>query len=77
MKVLPAAPDCCPCVTLTAGIAVNVAVAVVFAVIEKVQTAFVFPAQAPDQLVNVAFTLGIAVSVMDVFVLNDVPDGVC
>ena len=31
---------------------VKVAVALVFAVIAKVQTGFVLPAQAPDQLVN-------------------------
>ena len=77
MKVLPAAPDCWPCGTLTVGFAVNVAVTVVFATMENVQTALVLPAQTPDQLANVAFALGTAVSVIDVFTLNDVPDGVC
>jgi hypothetical protein len=58
-------------------LAVNVAVTVVFAVIEKVQTVFVLPAQAPDQFVKEALALGTAVSVIEVFALNVVPDGDC
>ena len=77
MNVLPGAPDCEGCEAVTVGFGMNVAVTVVFAVREKVHTAFALPAQAPDQPVNKAFELGTAVSMIDVFGANDVPEGVC
>ena len=39
-------------VVASVKVLVNVAVALVFALIAKVQTGFVLPAQAPDQLLN-------------------------
>jgi hypothetical protein len=61
----------------SAGFAVKVAVTVVFAVMLNAQTVLVLPAQAPAQLVKDEFALGTAVRVMEVLVLNEVPDGVC
>ncbi len=77
VNVLPATPVCWLCGTLTAGFAVNVAVAEVFAVREKLQTVIALPLQTPDQLVNVEFALGTAVSVIEVLALNVVPEGDC
>jgi hypothetical protein len=78
VNALPAEPVCEGCEIVTAGFAVNVAVTLVFAVIANVQTAFVLPGHAPpDQLANVALEFGTAVNVMDVFALNDAPDGAC
>ena len=49
MNVLPGAPDCEGCEAVTVGFGRNVAVKVVFAVREKVQTAFALaPLQAND-----------------------------
>lgn len=75
--MFPAAPDCWPCGMTSAGFAAKVAVTVVFAAMLNVQTIFVLPVQAPDQLVKDEFALGRAVRVMDVFALNKAPDGVC
>ena len=56
---------------------VNVALAVVFALIAKVQTGFVLPAHGPVQLVNTAFAPGIAVNVIEVPDTKLVPVGAC
>lgn len=77
VKELPAVPDCDGWDGVTAGEAANVAVAVVFAVIVNMQTGFVLLAHTPDQLENVAFAFGTAVSVMGVAELKLVPGGVC
>lgn len=77
VKVLPADPVCEVCAGVIVGFAVNVAVTLVFALIVKVQTVFVLPAQAPDQLVNEEFAFGTAVRVMEVPGLKLVPDGDC
>ena len=77
VNVLPAAPDCCPCGTLNAGLAANVAVAVVLPAREKLQVVNALPLHTPDQLVKEEFALGTAVSVMDVLASNVVPGGVC
>jgi hypothetical protein len=77
VKVLPAEPDCEVCVGAILGFAEKVAVTLVFALIVKVQTAFVLPAQAPDQFVKLAFEFGTAVRVMGVPGLKLVPEGVC
>jgi hypothetical protein len=77
VNVLPGAPDCEGCEAVTVGFGRNVAVTVMFAVREKVQTAFALPAQAPDQPMNKAFELGTAVSMIDVPAGNDVPEGAC
>lgn len=53
----------------------NVAVTVVFAVIENAQVVLVLPLQAPDHDVNDEFAFGTAVKVMDVFGAKDVPVG--
>ena len=57
--------------------AVNVAVAMVFALIAKVQTGFALPAHGPVQLVNVEFAVGTAVKVMEVPEAKLLPVGVC
>lgn len=62
---------------VTVGFGRNVAVTVVFAVREKVHTAFALPAQALNQPVNRAFESGTAVSMIDVLAANDVPKGAC
>jgi hypothetical protein len=77
VKVLPAEPVCVVCEGVTVGFAVNVAVTLVFALIAKVQTGFVLPAHAPDQLVKVEFASGTAVRVIEVPELKLVPEGVC
>lgn len=77
VKAAPGVPICVGCGTVTAGVAVNVAVATVFALIAKVQTALVLPAHAPAQLVNVAPELGTAVNVIEVPELKFVPEGDC
>ena len=77
VMVLPAGAGGGGCGTTTAGFAVNVAVTLVFAVSANMHTVFVLPAQAPAQLVNVAFAAGTAVSVIDVPEAKLVPDGVC
>jgi hypothetical protein len=75
VNALPAEPDCDGCDGVTVGPAVNVAVTLVFAVSENVHTGLVLAAHAPDQLVNVAFALGTAVSVMEVPELKLAPVG--
>jgi hypothetical protein len=77
VMVLPAGAGGGVCGTVIAGFAVNVAVTLVFAVSAKVHTVLVLPAHAPAQLVNVAFALGTAVSVIEVPEAKLVPDGVC
>jgi hypothetical protein len=77
VKALPAPPVCDGCDGVTAAAVANVAVAVVFALIENVHTAFVLPAQAPAQFTNVAPLDGTAVSVIEVPEANDVPLGDC
>jgi hypothetical protein len=78
VMVLPAGAGGGVCGTVTAGFAVNVAVTLVFAVSINVHTVLVvLPAQAPAQLVNVAFALGTAVSAIEVPEAKLVPDGVC
>ena len=77
VMVLPAGAGGGVCGTVTAGFAMNVAVTLVFAVSAKVHMEFVLPAQAPTQLVKVAFALGTAVRVMDAPEAKLVPDGVC
>ena len=77
VNALPAPPVCDGCDGVTAAAVANVAVAVVFALIENVQTAFVLPAQAPAQFTNVAPEFGTAVSVIEVPEANEVPLGAC
>ena len=77
VNALPAPPDSAGCDGVTAAAAANVAVAVVFALIANVHTAFVLPAQAPAQFTNVAPEFGTAVSVIEVPLANEVPVGDC
>ena len=77
VNALPAPPVCEGCDGVTAAAVANVAVAVVFALIENVQAAFVLPAQAPAQFTNVAPEFGTAVSVIEVPEANEVPLGDC
>lgn len=77
VNVLPGAPLCEPCGTVTEGFEVNVAVTVVFPVIEKLQVALALPLQAPDHDVNDEFAFGTAVKVIEVSGANEVPEGDC
>jgi hypothetical protein len=77
VNALPAPPLCDGCEGVTAAAAANVAVAVVFALIANVHTAFVLPAQAPAQFTNVAPEFGTAVIVIEVPEANEVPLGDC
>jgi hypothetical protein len=75
VKALPADPVCEGCDGVTAGGAVKVAVTLVVAFRANVQTGLVLAAQAPVQLVKVAFAPGTAVNVMDVPALKLAPVG--
>ena len=77
VKAVPADPIWVGCDGVTIGAAVNVAVAVVFAVMVKAHAAVVLPAHAPAQLVNVAPVFGTAVKVIDVPDAKLVPVGAC
>jgi hypothetical protein len=78
VTVLPAGAGLGGVGTTTVGALLNVAVAVVFALIANVQTGFVLVlAHTPDQLVKVSPEVGTAVSVIEVPDANEVPVGDC